>query len=515
MAQNDNTPIKGAFFGISVLFGILILGAWFFDHLTGRGLNSETPVLSIGVYAPAVPDPQWGNPSHGLRCKLSFFRPDPSQFTDTSINVQFENITNDTIAFLFDPNEILKAVSAVNRNKWKLKLVPIPREFVMNDELYEKMYERSVQIIKPKEIFDCKIECQIVNVKKDIGFVSGFFDAVCKLKIDKSIVSKIQSETDVALWTGKVKSEECKIYLTMPHDGGCNDCHGDADYHHGVLQDCRFCHDEDNAILNETCIRCHKRDDQEIYGRRRVLGPQGDFDNPSKHIPGIIKDDDCLVCHDMTMHGSGVVHLIDPNSPGRKIWKGSDTEFCLSCHNNNPPEYVKFPEEKPASYVKVAQGTSSIPETYSYSEYEPFTPDSNGYPEIQNNYPEVENSYPEVQTSGYPDVQTSYPEAGTSTYPDVQTSYPDEGTSGYPDVLNEIEGNAGTGYGDTTMADSMLDSYDKIHSNTGVSIYDKSDFRNSVFYDKGVQCTDCHRSHGSNRHDLLKNIHGKDDKIRI
>lgn len=515
MAQNESSPIKGAFFGILILFGIFILAAWFFDHLTGRGLNSEAPVLSIGVYAPAVADSQWGYPSHGLRCKLNFSRPDPSQFTDISINIQYENITNDPINFLYDPNETLKAVSAVNNDNWKLKLTTVPQDFTMSDDDYKKLYESSVQTIKPGEIFEGKIKCQIDNVVKDTGFIYGYFDAVCKLNIGKNKISQIQSDPDTALWTGKIKSGVCKIYLTMPHDGGCNDCHGDADYHHGVLQDCRFCHSESTDILHETCVRCHKRDAQEIYGRRRVLGPEGDFDNPSKHIPGLIKDDDCLVCHDMTMHGSGVVHLIDPNSPGRKIWTGSDTEFCLTCHNSNPPEYVKFPEEKPASEVNTAQ-YAQAPEPYHYPEFEPFTQDSN-------NYPETQNSYPEVGTSSYPDVQTGYPDEGTSSYPGAETTYPEAGTSGYqevgtsvyPDVQTEIEGNTGTEYGDTTMTNLLPGSGDKIHSDTGVSIYDKSDFRNSVLYKKGVECTDCHRSHGSDRHDLLKNIHGPDDKVRI
>ncbi len=502
MAQTNNTPIKGAFFGILVLFGIFVLGAWFFDHLTGRGLNVEPKVLSIGVYAPAVPESQWGDASHGLRCKLNFSRPDPSQFIDMSINIQYENITKKPINFLFDPNETLKAVSAVNKDNWKLKLTPILKDITISDDDYRKMYESSVHTIKPGEIFEGKIKCQIDNAVKDTGFMFGYFGAVLKLAIGNKTISQVKFDPDPALWTGKIKSGVCPIYLTMPHDGGCNDCHGDADYHHGVLHDCRFCHAESTDILHDTCARCHKRDDEKVYGRRRVLGPEGDFDNPSKHIPGIIKDDDCLMCHDMSTHGDGVVRLIDPCSPGRKIWTGSDTEFCLSCHNSNPPEYVKFPEEKPDSQVKTAQNTSTVPQPYNYPVFEPFTADSNSYSEAQ-------PGYQEVGTSGYQEAGTSIsPEAGTSGYQEVENS-------GYPDMQAEIEGNTGSEYGSITSPDSMLNPGENFHTNTGVSIYDKSDFRNSVLYQKGVQCTDCHRSHGSNRHDLLKNIHGKDDKVRI
>ena len=134
MTQNDNTAIRGAFFGILVLFGIFILGSWFFDSFTGRSLNAEEKVLNIAVYPPGLPDSQWGIPKHGLKLKLSFDPPAPSQFIDTSINVQFENISDDTIAFLYDPNEILKSVSAKNKDKWKLKLAPVPKDFTISDD---------------------------------------------------------------------------------------------------------------------------------------------------------------------------------------------------------------------------------------------------------------------------------------------------------------------------------------------------------------------------------------------
>ena len=459
MAQTDNSAIRGAFFGLLVLFGIFNLTGWLFDHLTHRNASAEESVLSIAVYAPAVPESQWGNASNGLRSKLSFNRPDPSQFTDIAINIQYENITDDVISFLFDPNDTLKAVSAVNEDKWKLKLVPVPQMF-MSDEDYEELYNSSIEKINPGEIFEREIQCQIENVVKDMGFISGYFEAVCNINIDENKISRIQSETDQNLWTGKIKSGECAIFLTMPHDGGCNDCHGDADYHHGVVQDCRFCHAEGTDVLNDTCIRCHKRHEQKEYGRRRVLGPDGDFDNISRHVTGIIRDSDCLMCHDMENHGYGVVVLADPNSPGKRTWTDHYTEFCLSCHNSNPPEKVKFPEK---SANARPQDYSSLLETYDYPEYDS----------------------PEDEDSGYPEVTFS----------------PEE-SSGYQGM-------------DSMSPDSTSDSEGRFHSDTGVSIYDKSDFINSELYKKNVECTDCHRSHGSDRPSLLKNVHGPDDKQRI
>lgn len=456
MAETGGTPIKGACVYLLVTLGIFLFGAWLFDHFTGHGLNAENSVLSIGVYAPAVPESQWGNPSHGLRCKLNFESTSPSQFIDTFITVQYENITKNDIAFLYDPNDILKAVSAVNSDNWKLKLVPIPAEHLGTQE-FKKLYEASVNTIKPGEILEKKIECQIDNVIKDTGFISGLFNVTYVHKIDENKISQLQSSEEKTLWTGKIKAGDCQVFLTMPHAGGCNDCHGDADYHHGVLQDCRFCHDEGRDILDETCIRCHKRDEQKVYGRRRVLGPEGDFDKLSKHISGIIKDSKCLVCHDMTRHGSGEVILADPNSPG-KIWKGRDTEFCLSCHNSNPPENVKFPKVSPAKKSDAS-----------------FMP---------------------------PDDKTK----------ENQTSTTDSDSDGYPALEIEPAEPAAVS---SAAKKSEDDSGSKVHSQKGVSIYDKSDYRNSDLYKKNMECTDCHKSHGSTRPSLLKNMHGPDDEPRI
>jgi hypothetical protein len=466
MAQADDSAIRGAFFGLLVLFGIFVLAGWLFDHLTHRNASAEESVLSIAVYAPAVPESQWGNASNGLRSKLSFNRIDPSQFTDIAINIQYKNITDDVISFLFDPNDTLKAVSAVNKDKWKLKLVPIPKVF-MSGEQYEELYKSSIEKINPGEIFEREIKCQIENVVKDTGFISGYFDVVCNIEIDENKISQIQATSDQALWTGKIKSGECEIFLTMPHDGGCNDCHGDADYHHGLDHDCRFCHAEGTDVLNETCIRCHKRHEQKEYGRRRVLGPDGDFDNSSRHISGLIKDSDCLVCHDMEKHGYGVVILADPNSPDKGTWTDHYTEFCLSCHNSNPPEKVKFPEK---SANTGTEDYSMFLETYDYSEYD-------------------------------------------SDYSDYDS--PAEDDSGYPEVTFSPEESSGYQGVDSMLTDSTSDSKGKFHSDSGVFIYDKSDFINSDLYKKNVECTDCHRSHGSRRPTLLKNVHGPDDKIRI
>ena len=439
MAENDNTAIKGAAIGLLVLFGIFVFGSWCFDYFTGRGLNAEVPITSIAVYAPAVPEAQWGDASHGLKAKVSFTRPDPSQYLENTLKIQYQNITDEDILFLYDPNETLKSFSAVNRDKWKLKLSPVDKVIFtdvheLTEDEYKEMFTPSLNVIKPGEIFESEIMCNIINDVNDMGFIDGFFDVSCVVNIDKKAVAQYQADSEQEIWTGKVKAGDSKIFLTMPHDGGCNDCHGDADYHHGMLGEsryCAFCHAVGNDVLNDTCIRCHKGHEHEEYGRRRVLGPDGDFDNHSKHISGIIEDADCLVCHDMTQHGYGTVYLKDPNNPGTRTFTNEYTEFCLSCHNSNPPEGVEFPEV-----------------------VEEEDDDSDSF---------------------------DNPFAGFGAFNASSEDEPDE----------------------------------SIHADTGSGIYDKSDFVNSELFKKNVNCTDCHRSHGSDRPSLLKNVHGPDDKVRI
>ncbi len=84
MAQTDNSAIKGAAIGLIVMFGIFVFASWFFDQFTGRGLNAEEPILSIAVYAPSVPESQWGDASNGLKAMVSFTRSDPSQFLENT-----------------------------------------------------------------------------------------------------------------------------------------------------------------------------------------------------------------------------------------------------------------------------------------------------------------------------------------------------------------------------------------------------------------------------------------------
>jgi len=100
-------------------------------------------------------------------------------------------------------------------------------------------------------------------------------------------------------------------------------------------------------IKTESCSQCHPREG--VFGRRQILGPEGDFELASKHIYDKIEDKDCLSCHDYSKHRTGVVSLIDPDSGGTKPWTGTLTGFCLTCHDGNPPAGVKFPVKSTGS----------------------------------------------------------------------------------------------------------------------------------------------------------------------
>jgi hypothetical protein len=109
---------------------------------------------------------------------------------------------------------------------------------------------------------------------------------------------------------------------------------------------------------------CHKPDTLEWYGtqgwtlpgcgvchvtvmgeKRQVLAAGGDFVKSSHHVVDygdtgreVVTDADCLVCHDMDRHMSGVPRLSHKDNAGEVIvYRAGETAvldpFCLSCHD--------------------------------------------------------------------------------------------------------------------------------------------------------------------------------------
>ena len=200
-----------------------------------------------------------------------------------------------------------------------------------------------------------KIKAKFTDFLSSASTPAGKFSAVLNLEVKEQTLSQIKPAPAQSVWTGKLSSGKYMLDVTLSGQESCIDCHGDADYHHAETRDCTICHvgemGTDNFdIKTESCSQCHPHEG--TYGRRQILGPGGEFDLTSKHIYDKIEDKDCLLCHPPetdSKHRTGVVSLIDPDSGGTKPWTGALTEFCLTCHDGDPPANITFPEKSTGS----------------------------------------------------------------------------------------------------------------------------------------------------------------------
>ncbi len=149
-----------------------------------------------------------------------------------------------------------------------------------------------------------------------------------------------------------------------PWNGICQTCHTQTLYHtndstsqheHQIGSVCTSCHRHENGFIASTdsCIGCHG---QAQGQRRQITGPGGDFSQRSSHIAGTVDDEDCLVCHEMSQHQKGEVRLKDVDTGG--VWKGSRDQWCLTCHDGDPPEGILFPANTDLSFDKSSFGNS-------------------------------------------------------------------------------------------------------------------------------------------------------------
>jgi len=143
-----------------------------------------------------------------------------------------------------------------------------------------------------------------------------------------------------------------------PWNGICQTCHTQtnhhtnndyADHEHQIGSNCTACHRHEDGFIasGDSCVGCHS---QPQGFRRQIVGAGGDFDQISIHISGSIDDEDCITCHEMSKHQYGVARLKDPDSG--ELWIGSRVEWCLTCHDGDPPDGVIFPSEKGSGYDK-------------------------------------------------------------------------------------------------------------------------------------------------------------------
>lgn len=131
------------------------------------------------------------------------------------------------------------------------------------------------------------------------------------------------------------------------HDGGANHT-GEINFEN---TNCIACHPHSSDNFQNTndgfmpvasCSGCHAT---QMGSRRQITGENGDFSLKSHHIKGIPTDDDCLVCHDTSNHGSGNLQLInvDTDEVITLLDDPMDVQaeaemlesFCLACHDND------------------------------------------------------------------------------------------------------------------------------------------------------------------------------------
>ena len=312
---------------------------------------------------PPPPVPQWSQPVNGLRCGLSF---DPAKLSigeEVTAQLKFENTTDEPIDFYYQSTDAIKHFVINNDIGQTLKI-----EASRAAGRFRMRGRRSspVQTIAPGGTFETKIDGKIVAASDQGTSIAGQFRAVYHNTFDENTLAQIAPAPTQPVWTGQISSGTCTLNVTLPQQDGCIDCHSDSDYHHAKLQDCANCHvgEMGNAnfgVKDESCAKCHPRDG--VYGRRQILGSGGEFDTASKHISGTIEDKDCLLCHDNSQHGNGVVSLVNPDSGGTKAWTGTRTAFCLTCHDGDPPAKISFPTKSVGSgYDKSKfQGSAHAP----------------------------------------------------------------------------------------------------------------------------------------------------------
>ncbi|MHC4678841.1 MAG: cytochrome c3 family protein [Planctomycetota bacterium] len=310
-------------------------------------------LISNGGRLPPPPEPKWSQAANGLRCGLSI---DPENLVigeDVAIQLRFENTTDQPIGFYYQSSDVIKNIAINNGAGQALHKAlhmeaPGGRRSRMN-----RRGGSPIRRIAPGQTFETEIEGKIVTGSDELILAAGRFDAVYNLEVDEATLVQAEPRPAQSLWTGKLSSGTFPLNIVAPPPAGCVDCHGEGDYHHKEEDgNCEECHlgevgSENFGTKEGACAHCHPREG--VYGRRKILGPGGEFDMASKHISGAIEDKHCLFCHDNSRHRTGVVSLIDPDSGGAKPWTGTRTDFCLTCHDGEPPAHISFPDRSGGS----------------------------------------------------------------------------------------------------------------------------------------------------------------------
>ena len=307
-------------------------------------------IVANDGYMPPPPPTQWGTTVNGLRYGIAFDPPNVKVGDDVLVMLKFENTTDKPVNLLYQSTEAAKNL-AIKNNDGQLLTVQSAsggRSRMMGG----RSRGPRPQQIAPSQMYETIIEGKIVAADEAQAVSGGSYMAVSKFAVTQETLAQLQQPPTQPLWTGELSSGACLLDVALTQQETCADCHGGADYHHSDFQpNCEDCHTgrvgtEDFDVKTASCSQCHPRSGEEVFGRRDVLGPVGEFSMVSKHIPGTVKEADCLMCHDTSQHQKGVVRLKNHNDGGKAVAAdGANTAFCLSCHDGTPPTGVKFPEK--------------------------------------------------------------------------------------------------------------------------------------------------------------------------
>jgi len=144
------------------------------------------------------------------------------------------------------------------------------------------------------------------------------------------------------------------------YDGVCEVCHTQTVFHrrdgsdpggsHFAGAKCTMCHSHTGGFgasgSMDDCISCHKSG---MGSRRQIVdsngdgtGNGGDFIKTSHHVypaSGTVKNSDCVVCHDTSVHASGLIRLKNVDTGEVYNYNPANPStaenHCLSCHDSD------------------------------------------------------------------------------------------------------------------------------------------------------------------------------------
>ncbi len=309
-------------------------------------------------YMPAPPELQWRGSVNGLRYGIAFDPPKLSLGDDVLVNVKFENTGDNLINLLYQGADDVQGLAIKNSQGQTLTVKPYSDRF---SKMMRRRNKRNpIKKIQPGQAFETTIEGELLAVSEDQQTQSGKYTAVSSYEVTPAALTKVDAPAGQTLWTGKITSGKVVLHVAASQKESCVDCHGGTDYHHSDFQseNCDNCHSgkagtDTFDVKPDACSQCHLR--QNKKGRRQILGPAGQFALKSSHISGLIDDNSCLICHEMTDHGKGRVRLSYDDKIEAVTDTGPPAAFCLSCHDGDPPAKVIFPAKaKGSGYDKSA-----------------------------------------------------------------------------------------------------------------------------------------------------------------